>query len=295
MAGWVYIISNKAMPGILKIGYTERSPIMRAYELYHTGCPYPYQVDYYIYVDRPYEVEQKSHELQRKTNVGKEWFSCSFEEGVSTINDSIKLIGAIVDINRKPPELTPNDITTIIQGNPAVEGFVKADLLSIKIDNQLLIFHTISQKKKFEEELFRINSIFSNKMSFLQEEYKKGLTQKTEIDSLGAYIARYLFHCFWIYIILIFNVVNCVARIFGICCSRKDQLYVYAFFVCVSIFIVLAICRREIKKHELNEYKNTPFNLMFKEKVEECEQARRTGIRNLKNKFNGSYDITNLN
>lgn len=91
MAGWVYIISNESMPDILKIGYTERDPRKRAYELYNTGVPTAYKVDYFIYVSHPYEVEQKVHSILKSVNVGKEWFKSSKKEAISSIEDAIKI------------------------------------------------------------------------------------------------------------------------------------------------------------------------------------------------------------
>ena len=113
MAGWVYIISNKAMPGILKIGYTERTPYIRAYELYNTGCPYPYKVDYSVYVNKPFEVEQKAHELQRSTNVGKEWFSCSQGQAIETISNAIKICEASIE-NKEPPRPTKQEVENVL-------------------------------------------------------------------------------------------------------------------------------------------------------------------------------------
>lgn len=46
MKGYVYIISNQAMPGIFKIGFTLKDPELRAKELDSTGVPYPFIVEY---------------------------------------------------------------------------------------------------------------------------------------------------------------------------------------------------------------------------------------------------------
>lgn len=48
MRGWVYIITNKSMPGLLKIGYTMKDPRSRAKELEGTGIPTPYEVVYEV-------------------------------------------------------------------------------------------------------------------------------------------------------------------------------------------------------------------------------------------------------
>ena len=61
MKGYVYIISNRSMPGIYKVGYTLKDPELRAKELESTGVPHPFVVDYEILVDDPYTLEQKIH------------------------------------------------------------------------------------------------------------------------------------------------------------------------------------------------------------------------------------------
>lgn len=81
--GWVYILSNKAMPGLLKIGYSKKDPKIRAYGLYNSGNPHPYIVDYEILIDDPYIIEQKIHRQLSSKREGKEWFRCSIEEAIA--------------------------------------------------------------------------------------------------------------------------------------------------------------------------------------------------------------------
>lgn len=51
MTGYVYILSNAAMPGLLKIGKTTRTPDERARELARgTGVPGPYTVEHSVEV-----------------------------------------------------------------------------------------------------------------------------------------------------------------------------------------------------------------------------------------------------
>lgn len=85
MKGYVYIISNKAMPGIFKIGFTLKDPALRAKELDSTGVPYPFIVEYEILVDEPHALEQRVHKSLRAQREGKEWFRCSFTQAVQTI------------------------------------------------------------------------------------------------------------------------------------------------------------------------------------------------------------------
>ena len=42
MKGWVYVISNQAMPDLVKVGFSTKDPTLRASELNHTGSPHPY-------------------------------------------------------------------------------------------------------------------------------------------------------------------------------------------------------------------------------------------------------------
>lgn len=86
MKGYVYIISNKAMPGLFKIGYTDRDPEDRARELKaSTGIPYDYDVDYEILVDNPFRVEQEAHSKLREFNEAREWFRCSIGKCINAI------------------------------------------------------------------------------------------------------------------------------------------------------------------------------------------------------------------
>jgi hypothetical protein len=102
MKGWVYVISNKAMPGLVKVGYSMKDPELRAAELNHTGSPHPYVVDYEALVEEPREVEQKSHQLLAPKREGKEWFRCSAEEAIVAVR-------------------------TIATGNIQIENFKQAD------------------------------------------------------------------------------------------------------------------------------------------------------------------------
>lgn len=92
MAGWVYILSNPAMPGLFKVGYTDRDPFSRAKEISQaTGVPFDFIVEYQIYVSHPYELEQKTHKLlhNHRVNNNREFFNCSYEDVVEAIKTAI--------------------------------------------------------------------------------------------------------------------------------------------------------------------------------------------------------------
>ncbi|REG59297.1 T5orf172 domain-containing protein [Paraburkholderia sp. BL6669N2] len=91
MKGYVYVISNKAMPDYVKVGHTTRSPKERALELGGTALPYPAVVEYSVFVDNARAVEFEVHRrLARvRANKGREWFRCSRAKAVETIKASI--------------------------------------------------------------------------------------------------------------------------------------------------------------------------------------------------------------
>ncbi|PQJ96307.1 GIY-YIG nuclease family protein [Chromatium okenii] len=84
MKGWVYIISNEAMPDFIKVGYSTKDPAERAKEL-GTGAPYPYQVQYEILVEDPNKIEKTAHSILSFLNEGKEWFRCDVSVAVRAI------------------------------------------------------------------------------------------------------------------------------------------------------------------------------------------------------------------
>jgi hypothetical protein len=77
MKGWVYVITNKAMDGLVKVGYSTKDPKIRAKDLNNIGSPYPYIVEVDVLVEEPYQIEQQVHRSMRHLSVGKEWFKCT--------------------------------------------------------------------------------------------------------------------------------------------------------------------------------------------------------------------------
>ncbi len=60
--GYVYILTNVALPGLLKIGATTKDPTERARELSApTGLPLPFTLAYSRHVNFPFQVEAALH------------------------------------------------------------------------------------------------------------------------------------------------------------------------------------------------------------------------------------------
>lgn len=87
MEGFVYVMTNEAMPGIVKIGFTERTPHQRAIEMSaHEGLPAKMRVEYYALIDgSAFDVEQSTHRMLEEYCVGKEWFRCDVLKAVMAI------------------------------------------------------------------------------------------------------------------------------------------------------------------------------------------------------------------
>ena len=88
MKGWVYIISNKAMPGLVKVGHSMKDPELRAQEFDQAGLPYSYFVEYEIHVENPQQVEQRVHHILSPCKEKKEWFRCLCREAIDAIRDA---------------------------------------------------------------------------------------------------------------------------------------------------------------------------------------------------------------
>ena len=78
MEGYVYCLSNPAMPGLLKVGFTTNKPTERMLQLYSTGVPLPFELEFAKLVKNPYEKEQTLHKLleryEERVNPKREFF-----------------------------------------------------------------------------------------------------------------------------------------------------------------------------------------------------------------------------
>ena len=81
---YIYCLSNDAMPGIVKIGemHTEgRSPEDRIRELYTTGVPLPFTIEFAKKVANPAEAEARIHAFisDKRVNPRREFFKVTPE------------------------------------------------------------------------------------------------------------------------------------------------------------------------------------------------------------------------
>lgn len=74
--GYVYILTNGAMPNLVKIGFTRKNPHARAADLYTTGVPLPFKVYAKLRVKNPRKIETKLHRRfeRQRLNPQREFF-----------------------------------------------------------------------------------------------------------------------------------------------------------------------------------------------------------------------------
>ena len=82
--GWLYCLSNPAMPGLLKIGQTKNEPKIRADQLHTTGVPLPFKIEFAKLV-KDYIKKEKIllsllEQYSNRINPKREFFKISKEE-----------------------------------------------------------------------------------------------------------------------------------------------------------------------------------------------------------------------
>ena len=98
--GFVYVITNRAMPGLVKVGRTTRMPEERARELGGAGVPYPYEVRYALRTSAHRAVEAAAHRLLRPARLqheggGVEWFACTVGQAKSAIKRAARKVDGL--------------------------------------------------------------------------------------------------------------------------------------------------------------------------------------------------------
>ena len=88
--GWLYLITNPAMPGFVKVGMTTRTPEERAAELHDTGSPAPYTVASAWPVDDVQAAERDAHAALARYRVidAREWFRLSVPAAIEALSPS---------------------------------------------------------------------------------------------------------------------------------------------------------------------------------------------------------------
>jgi hypothetical protein len=92
MRGYIYILSNPSMPGILKIGKTERDPDERISELSNvSGVPTPFYLEYKIFVPDCHSAEKSIHEALKAMRVSdrREFFDIIVSDAIDIVKSQV--------------------------------------------------------------------------------------------------------------------------------------------------------------------------------------------------------------
>lgn len=92
------------MPGLVKIGRTERQPEVRARELQTTGVPHPFQLEHFIHVSDSVRAESQVHRILQERGVrmsdDREFFVLAPRDAVLVL-ELIESTVPIVDFSRR--------------------------------------------------------------------------------------------------------------------------------------------------------------------------------------------------
>lgn len=96
--GSVYILSNPAFSGLLKIGFTTKQATERAKALYSTGVPDKFTIEYEGDFTHAHHVEKQVHQALNhcRYKPNREFFRCDLTTAINTIHAEAKKIGVSV-------------------------------------------------------------------------------------------------------------------------------------------------------------------------------------------------------
>ena len=85
--GYIYVLSNPSMRGLLKIGFTERTPKERIAELRGTGVPTDFVLESHFYSKHPLEDEKYIHGSlnEYRVNDKREFFKVDLKTACTII------------------------------------------------------------------------------------------------------------------------------------------------------------------------------------------------------------------
>jgi hypothetical protein len=92
IAGFIYVLSNPSMPGLVKVGFTERTVDSRIAELSgNTASATPFVEEWSCAVTKPQESERKAHDVLRdfRVNSNREFFRISPRSAIDRIVDAL--------------------------------------------------------------------------------------------------------------------------------------------------------------------------------------------------------------
>ena len=182
--GTVYVLTNPAMPGMVKIGKTTRDVSFRLADLYSTGVPLPFECEYAALVKDVDETEKAFHIAfhPNRVNPRREFFNIKSEQAIILLKQM-----AIEDVTSLVQEKA-NKID--LEALPSVEkfkklrrpnqnffemGLKKGDILKFGRNDE---FCTILNERQVS---------YNNEIWFLSNLTKKLLDTTSPMDGYGSW------------------------------------------------------------------------------------------------------------
>ena len=182
--GTVYVLTNPAMPGMVKIGKTTRDVSLRLADLYSTGVPLPFECEYAALVKDVDETEKAFHIAfhPNRVNPRREFFNIKSEQAIILLKQM-----AIEDVTPLVQEKA-NKID--LEALPSVEkfkklrrpnqnffemGLKKGDILKFGRNDE---FCTILNERQVS---------YNNEIWFLSNLTKKLLDTTSPMDGYGSW------------------------------------------------------------------------------------------------------------
>ncbi|HFN3649825.1 GIY-YIG nuclease family protein [Enterobacter hormaechei] len=125
--GYVYILINPSMPGLIKIGRTLRDSRMRARELFSTGVPTPFQVAFELFAEQHEALEAMVHnELNDfRVNAAREFFRYPLDKAVAL------LIQLATPLQNSTEQYVAEDITQRLREKYPL--YIRPEIVSVRI------------------------------------------------------------------------------------------------------------------------------------------------------------------
>jgi len=125
--GYVYILVNPSMPGLIKVGRTLRDSRMRARELSSTGVPTPFQVAFEIFAEQHETLEARVHiELTDfRVNAAREFFRYPLDKAIAL------LLQLAEPIQISAEQYVAEDVTQRLREKYAM--YLRSDIVAVRV------------------------------------------------------------------------------------------------------------------------------------------------------------------
>ena len=182
--GTVYVLTNPAMPGMVKIGKTTRDVSLRLADLYSTGVPLPFECVYAALVKDVDETEKAFHIAfqPNRVNPRREFFNIKSEQAIILLKQM-----AIEDVTPLVQEKA-NKID--LEALPSVEKFKKLRRPNQNFFEMGLKIGDILKFGRNDEFCSIINErqvSYNNEIWFLSNLTKKLLDTTSPMDGYGSW------------------------------------------------------------------------------------------------------------